>query len=145
MNDDWLSKEISQIISSPHISFPKPAGSLPFRMGPGPVDVFSTKFDNAFASDVKGTFAGKEVSREELKTKLLGLQKHWNAEDVKFRDGSAGLVGRGCSLSDGLQSLTVRAKRYETVVHLSGKIVSLSAEWVQFIPRFVRWLTSCHR
>jgi len=131
MNDDWLSKEISQIISSPHISFPKPTGSLPFRMGPGPVDLFSTRFDNTFASDVKGTFAGKEVSRGELKAKLLGLQKHWNVEDVKFQDESAGLVGRGRSLSDGLHSLTVRAKCYETVVRFSsGKIVSLSAEWV---------------
>jgi len=101
MNDDWLSKEISQIISSPHISFPKPTGLLQFRMGPGPVDLFSTRFDNAFAFDVRATVAGKEVSREELKAKLLGLQKHWNAEEVKFQDKSAGPVraclGRVCT------------------------------------------------
>lgn len=134
MNDDWLSKEISQIISSPHISFPKPTGPLPFKMGPGPVDLFSTRFNNTFASDVKATVAGKEVSREELKAKLLSLQKYWNAEEVRFQDESAGPVRPCCSLSDGLHPLTVRAKRYETVVHFSsGKTVSLSAEWVYFI------------
>jgi hypothetical protein len=94
MDDDWLSKEISQIISSPHISFPKPAGSLPFRMGPGPVDLFSTRFNNTFAYDVKATVTGEEVSREGLKAKLLGLQKHWNAEEVKFQVESAGPVCR---------------------------------------------------
>ena len=92
MNDDWLSKEISQIITSPHISFPKPTGPLQFKMGPGPVDLFSTRFNNAFASDVKATVAGEEVSREDLKAKLLGLQKHWKAEEVKFQDESAGPV-----------------------------------------------------
>ena len=92
MNDDWLSKEISQIITSPHISFPRPTGPLQFKMGPGPVDLFSTRFNNAFASDVKATVAGEEVSREDLKAKLLGLQKHWKAEEVKFQDESAGPV-----------------------------------------------------
>ena len=90
-NDDWLSKEISQILSSTHISFPK---SPPFKMGPGPVDLFSTRFNGAFAYDVKATVAGKEVSREELKAKLLGLQKYWNAGEVKFQDESVGPVRR---------------------------------------------------
>lgn len=91
-NDDWLSKEISQIISSPHISFPKPTGSLPFRMGPGPVDLFSTRFNNTFAYDVKATVNGEEVSREDLKEKLLGLKKYWNPEEIKFQDEAAGPV-----------------------------------------------------
>jgi len=81
-------------------------------MGPGPVDLFSTKFNNAFAHDVKAFVVGKEVSREELKAKLLGLQKHWNAEEVKFQDGSAG-------------------PRSEAVAYLpSGESISMSAEWV---------------
>jgi len=92
MNDDWLSKEISQIVTSPHISFPKPTGPVQFRMGPGPVDLFSTRFNNTFAFDVRATVGGEEVSREELKAKLLGLQKHWNAEEIKFQDESAGPV-----------------------------------------------------
>ena len=94
MNDDWLSKEISQIISSPHISFPKPAAPLPFKMGPGPVDLFSTRFNNTFAYDVQATVTGEEVSREGLKAKLLGLQKHWSAGEIQFRDESAGPVSR---------------------------------------------------
>jgi len=92
MNDDWLSKEIWQIITSPHISFPKPTGPLQLRMGPGPVDLFSTRFNNTFAFDVKVTVAGEEVSREELKAKLLGLQRHWRDEQAKFQDESAGPV-----------------------------------------------------
>jgi len=103
MNDDWLSKEISQIMTSPHISFPKG----PFRMGPGPVDLFSTRFNNAFAPGVKVTMAGEEVSREQLKAKLLDLQKYWKAEEVKFEGGP----------------------RSETVISFpSGKTVFLSAQ-----------------
>ena len=93
-NDDWLSNAISQIISSPHISFPKPTGSLPFRTGPGPVDLFSTRFNNTFAYDVEVTVDGEVVSRDDLKAKLLSLQKYWNVQEIKFQDKSAGLVRR---------------------------------------------------
>lgn len=128
MNGGWLSQEISQIISSPHISSPKPAGSLPFRMGPGPVDLFSTKFNNTFAHDLKAFVVGKEVSREELKAKLLALQKHWNAEQVKFQDGSAALVCRHFSR---LHLLIVLMQRSEVVAYFpSGESISMSAEWV---------------
>ena len=92
MGDDWLSQEIWQIITSPHISFPKPTGPLQLRMGPGPVDLFSTRFNNAFAPDVKATVVGEGVSREELKAKLLGLQRHWKAEQAKSQDESVGPV-----------------------------------------------------
>lgn len=130
MSDDWLSKEISQIITSPHISFPNPTGSLPFRMGPGPVDLFSTRFNNTFAYDVKATVDGQEVSREGLKAKLLGLQKYWNAE-VKFQDESVGPVRLSfANYQTVLRLLTVRAQCSETVVHFStGKTISMSAEW----------------
>ena len=97
-------------------------------MGPGPVDLFSTKFDNTFARDVKAFVVGKEVSREELKAKLLGLQKHWNTEQVKFQDGSAGLVCRHFSR---LHSLIVPVQRSEAVAYFpSGGAISMSAEWV---------------
>ena len=90
MSDNWLSKEISEIITSPHISFPKPPPGI--HLGPGPVDLFTTRFNNVFALDVKATVAGKEVSREELKAALLGLQKYWEAGEVKLQDESAGPV-----------------------------------------------------
>ena len=97
-------------------------------MGPGPVDLFSTKFNNAFAHDVKAFVVGKEVSREELKAKLLGLQKHWNAEQVKFQDGSAGPVR--CRFPC-LHSLIALVQRSEAVAYLpSGESISMSAEWV---------------
>ena len=142
MNGSWLSQEISQIISSPHISFPNPAGFLPFRMGPGPVDLFSTKFNNTFAYDVKAFVVGKEVSREELKAKLLGLQKHWSAEQVKFQNGSAGPVCRHrCSR---LHSLTALMQRSEAIAHFaSGESISMSAEWVlsRLLSIFIRDLS----
>lgn len=47
-------------------------------MGPGPIDLFSTRFNNAFTPDVKAIVAGEEVSREGLKEKLLGLQRHFS-------------------------------------------------------------------
>jgi hypothetical protein len=54
-------------------------------MGPGPVDLFSTKFNNAFTPDVKAVVAGEEVNREGLKEKFLALQRHYGAQDtIKF-------------------------------------------------------------
>lgn len=64
-------------------------------MGPGPVDVFSTNFNNLFAPDVEAEVEGKSVSRDDLKQQLLNLQKHWNPEEVKFQDDtSTGPVSR---------------------------------------------------
>lgn len=89
-DDQWLSNAISEILNSPHISFPTPPSGI--HLGPGPIDLFSTKFDSTFASDVKVSVDGKGVTRDELKTKLLGLQKHWNPEEVTFKDKSVGPV-----------------------------------------------------
>lgn len=82
MSSEWLSKEIADLLASPHISFPKG-----IHMGPGPVDLFSTKFNNLFALSVEAVVDGQKVSRDDLKQKLLNLQKHWNPEGVKFQDG----------------------------------------------------------
>lgn len=83
MSADWLSTGISELLNSPHISFPKPPTGI--RLGPGPIDLFSTKFNNLFALGVEAKVDGEEVSRDDLKQKLLNLQKHWKPEQVKFQ------------------------------------------------------------
>lgn len=82
MSDNWLSTEIAKLLASPHISFPNPPAGI--HLGPGPIDLFSTNFNNIFASDVVAQVDGKGVSRDELKQELLNLQKHWNPDKVKF-------------------------------------------------------------
>lgn len=95
MDANWLSTEISKLLVSPHISFPKPPAGI--RLGPGPVDLFSTVFNNIFAPDVVATVDGEKVSRDELKQKLLNLQKHWKSDEVKVQEEPPrGKVSRCC-------------------------------------------------
>jgi hypothetical protein len=83
-SNEWLEKTLTDILSSPHISFPQQTGNLHIRMGHGPIDLFSTRFMNSFTDDVKATVAGQEMTRDELKASLLALQKHWNSDSVQF-------------------------------------------------------------
>ncbi|KAF9786148.1 hypothetical protein BJ322DRAFT_1108004 [Thelephora terrestris] len=87
MTAEWLPTELAKLLAAPHISFPNPPPNI--HLGPGPIDLFSTYFNNIFATDVKSTVDGHKVSRDELKQKLLNLQKHWNPEKVKFEDDSS--------------------------------------------------------
>ncbi|KIJ25880.1 hypothetical protein M422DRAFT_273116 [Sphaerobolus stellatus SS14] len=79
----WLQSTISDLLVSPYIHFRAPAG-LGIHMGHGPIDLFSTKFNNNFTPDVKATVAGNTVNRDELKQMLLGLQQHYSPDNVKF-------------------------------------------------------------
>lgn len=54
------------------------------RMGPGPIDLFSTRFNNTFPENVQATVAGTSVNREQLKDRLLGLQKHYKPDSTQF-------------------------------------------------------------
>ncbi|PSR78708.1 hypothetical protein PHLCEN_2v7297 [Hermanssonia centrifuga] len=82
---EWLQEQLSTLLASPHIHFshPKFPGAH-MRMGPGPIDVFSTKFANMFTSDATGTVAGTQVDKDGLKESLLALQKQWNPDSAKF-------------------------------------------------------------
>lgn len=80
-SQEWVQNTLSEILSSPHINFPKQTA---IRMGHGPVDLFSTRFINSFTPDVRATVAGQEMTRDELKQSLLALQKHWNPNSVEF-------------------------------------------------------------
>lgn len=138
MSSEWLSKEISDLLASPHISFPKPPTGI--HLGPGPIDLFSTKFNNLFALSVEAVVDGQQVSRDDLKQKLLNLQKHWDPKGVKFQDEPPtppvrfGHPGR---CSDLLRSAV---KDISAVAILSsGETVGFLAEWVSFISMLVRW------
>ena len=49
-------------------------------MGQGPVDVFSTRFNQFFTPEAHGTICGHLVDREGLKSALLALQRRWSKE-----------------------------------------------------------------
>lgn len=51
-------------------------------MGPGPVDLFTVRFNEYFMPDAHGTICGQTVDREGIKNGLLSLQKRWNTEQV---------------------------------------------------------------
>jgi hypothetical protein len=53
-------------------------------MGPGPIDLFTTRFLNTFTENVQATVAGQTVTRDQLKSALLNVQKQWNPTDVQF-------------------------------------------------------------
>ncbi|OBZ67083.1 hypothetical protein A0H81_12940 [Grifola frondosa] len=79
----WLADHLCDLMASPHVSIPSHVGGV--YVGPGPVDLFSTRFESWFLPDAKGTVAGREVDREGLKEALLALQTKWDPENVKIR------------------------------------------------------------
>lgn len=82
---EWLNEQMSKLLASPHIHFTQPnVPGLHMRMGPGPIDVFSTKFANMFTKDATGVLNGQEVDRDALKEGLLKLQKNYNKDTVQF-------------------------------------------------------------
>jgi len=78
----WLSQTFSSLLSAPHISIPRRPGGI--IMGPGPIDLFTTRFLNTFTENVQATVAGQTVTRDQLKSALLNVQKQWNPTDVQF-------------------------------------------------------------
>ncbi len=81
---EFLQDRLSTLLASPHIHFNKPPALLNIRMGPGPVDVFSTRFANWFTHDATGVVNGKQVDKEGLKEALLALQKKWHPDSANF-------------------------------------------------------------
>ncbi|OBZ67219.1 hypothetical protein A0H81_12938 [Grifola frondosa] len=53
---------------------------------PGPIDLFSTRFNTYFMPEARGMLAGRSVDREELKEGLLALQRTWDSENVKVME-----------------------------------------------------------
>ncbi|KAI8992866.1 hypothetical protein BD414DRAFT_482505 [Trametes punicea] len=82
-SNHWLSDCLCDLMGSPHIAMP-PHGGM--HLGPGPVDIFTTRFNQYFLPDARGTLCGRPVDREGLKAGLLALQKRWNPEAVRVMD-----------------------------------------------------------
>ncbi|KAI0964643.1 hypothetical protein AcW1_001414 [Taiwanofungus camphoratus] len=79
----WLEEHLHTLLNSPYIHFP--VGQLGGRrMGHGPVDLFSTRFNNFFTKGATGVVNGKDVDRAALKDTLLALQSKWNPATAKF-------------------------------------------------------------
>ena len=89
----FLQDRLSTLLASPYIHFKKPTSGplLGLRMGPGPVDLFSTRFANFFTHAATGVVAGTEVDRDGLKDALLALQRRWDPNSASF--SSVGAVG----------------------------------------------------
>ncbi|GJE89561.1 hypothetical protein PsYK624_056640 [Phanerochaete sordida] len=81
---EWLTEKLTELLKSPYIHFTQPKiPGLQLRMGPGPIDLFSTRFANMCTDDVTGVLAGAAVDKDGLKQGLLALQKKINAGQVQ--------------------------------------------------------------
>lgn len=78
----WLAEELSLLLSAPHVSIQSHIGGL--AGGPGPVDLFTTRFNHLFMRHARGLVGEKEVDRDQLMHALLALQKRWNPTDCTY-------------------------------------------------------------
>ncbi|KAH9830530.1 uncharacterized protein C8Q71DRAFT_786274 [Rhodofomes roseus] len=92
VSSEWLQEKLQTLMNSPYIHFNQP--KLPgLRMGHGPVDLFSTRFNNWFTGDATGVVAGNQVDKAGLKDALLALQKKWNNDSAKFTPSAGAQEG----------------------------------------------------
>ncbi|OBZ66025.1 hypothetical protein A0H81_13994 [Grifola frondosa] len=87
---EWLQERLSTLLASPYIHFNQPSQFPGHRFGPGPVDLFSTRFSNYFTHDATGVVAGTEVDKDGLKAALLALQRKWQPDSARFEAQDAG-------------------------------------------------------
>ncbi|KZT65502.1 hypothetical protein DAEQUDRAFT_740593 [Daedalea quercina L-15889] len=92
VSSEWLQEKLQLLMNSPYIHFSHP-NLHGIRMGHGPVDLFSTRFNNMFTSDATGVVAGNQVDKEGLKQALLALQRKWNNDTVKFSPSAGAQEG----------------------------------------------------
>lgn len=105
---EWLSHQLTTLLASPHIHFTQPKlPGLQLRMGPGPIDLFSTRFANMFTQDATGVLGGNAVDLNGLKDGLLALQKRWKGDSVQTESAQTAegyQVRLGCLVGWGLCS-----------------------------------------
>ena len=77
----WLADHMEQLMASPHIHLSESGAML----APGPVDMFSTRFDEMFMPDAHGYIGTDRVDRHQLKECLLGLQRRWNVQTAQCK------------------------------------------------------------
>ena len=84
---EWLQQQLTTLLASPYIHFSNPPLPGGRRLGHGPIDLFSTRFNAMFMRHARGLVGGREVDREGLKQSLLAMQKSWNAaQDHAYED-----------------------------------------------------------
>ncbi|KAI0728436.1 hypothetical protein C8Q72DRAFT_834712 [Fomitopsis betulina] len=89
---EWLQDRLQSLLNSPYIHFNQP--KLPhIRMGHGPVDLFTTRFNNWFTSDATGVVAGSTVDKAGLKDALLALQRKWDNDSATFTPSTSAQEG----------------------------------------------------
>lgn len=76
----WLAEQLQQLMVAPHVHVTE--GAEGAAMGPGPVDMFSTRFDAMFMPDAHGWVGGERIDRHSLKECMLGLQRRWNEKEA---------------------------------------------------------------
>ncbi|KZT02096.1 uncharacterized protein LAESUDRAFT_730612 [Laetiporus sulphureus 93-53] len=79
---EWLQQSLHTLMMSPYIHFTPP--KIGRVHAPGPIDLFSTRFNNMFSRECTGVVAGREVDRDGLKQALLALQREWRDEAASF-------------------------------------------------------------
>ncbi|PRP89318.1 hypothetical protein PROFUN_02192 [Planoprotostelium fungivorum] len=112
----WFEETLKQLLESPYIHFPKPPPGL--HLGHGPVDLFSTRFNNNFRGTV-GMVNGTEVDHDGLKAVLLALQSHYDRNSqFTSSQGERNTVVSEISLPDGplkVEAMINEAKTIELV------------------------------
>lgn len=78
---DWVQQAISKLLTDSHIHFPNLPG---ISLGPGPIDQFSTDFDNTFPNNVTAVVAGEKENFDGLKKKFLALRQHYDPKNSQF-------------------------------------------------------------
>lgn len=77
----WLADHLEQLMAAPHVHLPE-EGAL---LAPGPVDMFSSRFNEMFMPDAHGYLGADHVDRQQLKECLLGLQRRWNEQTARCK------------------------------------------------------------
>jgi len=85
---DWYEQTLANLLAAPYVHIRSLPGGI--HGGPGPIDLFSTDFNNLFTRDASGSVNGEDVDRDELKTRLLALHDHFNRASVSFHRESQG-------------------------------------------------------
>jgi hypothetical protein len=122
----WLEQAITGLLTAPGpITIPKLPGGI--IGGPGPIDLFSTRFANTFTADVKAEINGTDYDNAGLKAKLANIKSVFNPETTTF-ERSVEKDGRSADVSSSCidQHVVIMAsfsleRRSGLVVHLDWK------------------------
>lgn len=83
-DSEWLQEQLKSLLASPYIHFKHPPQLAGRRFGHGPVDLFSTRFNQLFTDDATGVVGGKHVDKAGLKDALLAMQRKWHPDSADF-------------------------------------------------------------